>query len=57
MVDLSAVTFLDIRGINSIVAADAAAREAGTALVVRGGGDQLDRLVQVCGLEGRLRIE
>ena len=57
VVDLAAVSFLDIRGLNSLVAADAAARRAGTTLVVRGGGEQLVRLVEVCGLEDQLTIE
>lgn len=57
VVDLSAVSFLDVRGINSLVSADTAAEGAGTRLVVRGAGDAVHRLVEVCGLEGHLTFE
>jgi anti-sigma B factor antagonist len=57
VVDVSGVTFLDVRGINSLVTANNAAMEAGTALVVRGAGEQVHRLVEVCGLEGHLQLE
>jgi anti-anti-sigma factor len=57
VVDLAAVPFLDVRGLDTIVAADAAARRAGSALVVRGGGELLVRLVEVCDLRDRLTLE
>jgi anti-sigma B factor antagonist len=57
VVDLAGVPFLDVRGLDAIVAADAAARRAGSTLVLRGGGEQLVRLVEVCGLRDRLTIE
>ncbi|MCU1487908.1 MAG: Anti-sigma factor antagonist [Actinomycetia bacterium] len=57
VVDLSGVTFLDVRGINSLVAADGAAREAGSALVLRGASDQVHRLLEVCGLEGHFTLD
>ncbi|MCU1375935.1 MAG: anti-sigma factor antagonist [Actinomycetia bacterium] len=57
VVDVGGVTFLDIRGINSLVTAHGAALAAGSALVVRGAGDLVRRLVEVCGLQDHLRLE
>jgi anti-sigma B factor antagonist len=57
VVDVSGVTFLDLRGINSIVAAHTAAAEAGSTLVVRGAGEHVRRLVEVCGLDDHLHLE
>lgn len=57
VVDLAGVTFLDVRGINALVAANTAAAELGTRLVVRGAGPQVRRIVSLCGLEGHLALE
>ena len=57
VVDLSAVTFLDVRGINTLVSANAAATESGTRLVVRGAGPHVRRMMSLCGLEGHLALE
>ena len=57
VVDLAAVTFLDVRGINTLVAANAEASGAGARMVVRGAGPQVRRMVSLCGLEGQLALE
>ena len=57
VVDLSGVTFLDVRGINSLVTAQAAAHQVGSNLVLRGAGPQVHRLLEVCGLEGHFTVE
>jgi anti-anti-sigma factor len=57
VVDLSGVTFLDVRGINSLVTAEAAARTAGSALVLRGADEQVHRLLEVCGLQDHFTLE
>jgi anti-sigma B factor antagonist len=57
VVDLTGVTFLDVRGINCLMAATGAASAAGSALVVRGADDRVRRLVEVCGLVGHLHLE
>jgi anti-anti-sigma factor len=57
VVDLSAVTFLDVRGVNALVTASTGALALGSELVVRGGGEALQRLVEVLGLTGHLTLE
>jgi anti-sigma B factor antagonist len=57
VVDLTAVSFLDVRGINSLLDAHAAATACGSTLVLRGASHAVHRLVEVCGLEGRLTFE
>jgi anti-sigma B factor antagonist len=57
VVDLSGVTFVDVRGLNPLVVADAAARELGSAVVLRGARDQVHRLLEVCGLAGTFSFE
>ena len=55
-VDLSGVTFIDVRGVNVLVAGHAAAAEAGTRFVVRG-GHRIRRLVELCELQDTLVLE
>lgn len=57
VVDLAAVTFLDVRGINTLVSATTAATEAGSRLVVRGASPQVRRMVSLCGLDGHVALE
>lgn len=57
VVDLAGVSFLDVRGLNSLVAAAAAANDAGSALVLRAAGPHVHRIVELCGLAGQLVFE
>lgn len=57
VVDVAAVTFLDVRGINVLVSANKAAADVGTQLVVRGARSQVRRMVSLCGLDGHLALE
>ena len=51
VVDLSAVTFVDVRGVNSLVAARRAAREAGSVLVLQAPSRPVQRVIEVFGLD------
>jgi anti-anti-sigma factor len=54
VIDLSGLTFLDSVGIRLLVEADARSRADGSRLQLIPGGDQVQRILQLCGLEETL---
>jgi len=54
VIDLSGLTFLDSVGIRLLVEADARSRSNGSRLQLIPGGDQVHRILQLCGLEESL---
>jgi anti-sigma B factor antagonist len=57
LIDLGGVTFMDSRGLSSIVRAHQAAEANGYTLVVRRGSNQVQRLFALTGIEERLTFE
>jgi anti-sigma B factor antagonist len=54
VIDLSGLTFVDSIGIRLLVEADARSRADGSRLQLVPGGDQVQRILQLCGLEESL---
>jgi len=54
VIDLSGLTFLDSVGIRLLVEADARSRSNGSRLQLIPGGDLVQRILQLCGLEESL---
>jgi anti-sigma B factor antagonist len=57
LIDLGGVTFMDSRGLSSIVRAHQAAEANGHILVVRRGSNQVQRLFALTGIDERLTFE
>jgi anti-sigma B factor antagonist len=57
VIDLHGVTFMDSRGLSSIVRAHQSAEENGYALVVRRGSNQVQRLFALTGVDERLTFD
>jgi anti-sigma B factor antagonist len=57
VIDLSGVTFMDSRGLSSIVRAHQSAQENGYALVLRRGSNQVQRLFALTGVDERLTFD
>jgi anti-sigma B factor antagonist len=57
LIDLGGVTFMDSRGLSSIVRAHQSAEANGHTLVVRRGSNQVQRLFALTGIDERLTFE
>jgi anti-sigma B factor antagonist len=57
LIDLGGVTFMDSRGLSSIVRAHQSAEADGHTLVVRRGSNQVQRLFALTGIDERLTFE
>lgn len=57
VIDLGGVTFMDSRGLSSIVRAHQSAEENGYALVLRRGSNQVQRLFALTGVDERLTFD
>jgi anti-anti-sigma factor len=57
VIDLRGVTFMDSRGLSSIVRAHQAAQENGYAVVLRRGSSQVQRLFALTGVDERLTFD
>lgn len=57
LIDLGGVTFMDSRGLSSIVRAHQSAEANGHILVVRRGSNQVQRLFVLTGIDERLTFE
>lgn len=57
LIDLGGVTFMDSRGLSSIVRAHQSAEAHGHVLVVRRGSNQVQRLFTLTGIDERLTFE
>jgi anti-sigma B factor antagonist len=57
VIDLRGVTFMDSRGLSSIVRAHQSAEENGYALVLRRGSNQVQRLFALTGVDERLTFD
>ena len=57
LIDLGGVTFMDSRGLSSIVRAHQSAEANGHILVVRRGSNQVQRLFALTGIDERLTFE
>jgi anti-sigma B factor antagonist len=57
VIDLHGVTFMDSRGLSSIVRAHQSAEENGYALVLRRGSNQVQRLFALTGVDERLTFD
>ncbi|MBJ7455666.1 MAG: STAS domain-containing protein [Thermoleophilia bacterium] len=55
-VDLRGVTFLDSSGLRFLIEQDRRAREGGRAFAIVPGGPDVQRLLQIAGLDTRLRV-
>jgi anti-sigma B factor antagonist len=57
VIDLRGVTFMDSRGLSSIVRAHQSAQENGYAVVLRRGSNQVQRLFALTGVDERLTFD
>lgn len=57
VIDLHGVTFMDSRGLSSIVRAHQSAQENGYAVVLRRGSNQVQRLFALTGVDERLTFD
>jgi anti-anti-sigma factor len=57
VIDLSGVTFMDSRGLSSIVRAHQSAQQNGYAVVLRRGSNQVQRLFALTGVDERLTFD
>lgn len=55
-IDLRAVTFLDSSALRLLIEQDRRARDDGHAFAIVPGGPSVQRLLQIAGLDGRLRV-
>ncbi|MFA9270316.1 MAG: STAS domain-containing protein [Baekduiaceae bacterium] len=56
VIDLRAVTFLDSSALRLLIQEERRAREGGHAFAVVPGGPEVQRLLQIAGLDARLRV-
>ena len=57
VIDLEQLTFIDSTGLRTLIQADARAREAGRELVLRPGGESIQRVFALTGTNEVLRFE
>jgi len=57
VVDLSSLSFIGSAGLSVLIAANNAARTAGSTLTVRGATGMVEQVLTVCGLHKVLRLE